>query len=105
MLTETVQRTEEGVLVTDVTTYAYDAQKQLQFITAPNGVRTQFVYDTAGNKTREVNPTGQTYFDYDAYHRLVSTTYPDQSTATKTYDAEGNLISETDRNGNINLHL
>jgi len=101
LLTENRQRTENSVLVTDTTTYAYDFNKQLQFITAPNGVRTQFVYDTAGNKTREIDPNGQTYFDYDAYHRLVNTTYPDQSVATKEYDAEGNLISETDRNGNI----
>jgi len=105
LLTENTERTEEGVLVTDTTTYAYDAQKQLQFITAPNGIRTQFVYDTAGNKTREITPTGQTYFDYDAYHRLVNTTYPDQSVATKEYDAEGNLISETDRNGNITNYI
>jgi RHS repeat-associated protein len=106
VLTETVQRTEDGVPVTDVTTYAYDTKKRLQFSTNANGLKTQYVYDAANNKTREINTSTllATYFDYDAYHRLVSTTYPDQSTATKTYDAEGNLISETDRNGNITTY-
>ncbi len=103
--TETRERTVDGNLINEVTTYAYDARDRLIRTTHPDGTYTQTDYDLAGHVARQRDRFGNwTVLDHDAYGRLTRTTYPDGSTEQRTYSAEGLLETVTDRRGHTTRH-
>ena len=100
--TETRQRTVNGVLVDEITTYDYDKLNRLFRTTDPLGNVSEVEYDEAGNEAARISAVGtareqRTTFEYDAYRRLLRTTFPDNTTEQNQYDAEGNLILSIDR--------
>ncbi|MFZ5697810.1 MAG: putative Ig domain-containing protein, partial [Pseudomonadota bacterium] len=101
-LTETKQRTVNGVLVNETTAYVYDAKNRVVQTRMPDGSVSRSEYDAAGNEVVQTDALGhRTEMTYDAYGRLSETRFPDGTTESKVYDAEGNLVSETDRNGQV----
>ncbi len=103
------------------TTYTYDDAGNLTKTTLPNGVWTDFGYDTAdrltsvfnekkpppvtissfsytldaaGNRTQMVDTSGTNAYDYDPLYRLTEVTYPDPETDTYTYDPVGNRLTK-----------
>lgn len=103
--TETKQRTVNGTLVDETTTYDYDAKNRVIQTTLPDGSIVKTEYDAAGNEQATVDALDRrTEMDYDVYGRLTETRYPDGSSDSKTYDAEGNLRTEKDRNGNTTTY-
>ena len=108
--------------VSDITTYAYDAQGNLASITNALGQVTQITsYDAHGHpltikdpnnliSTLAYDPRGRllsrttggltTGFTYDGVGQLIQITYPDASTTVYTYDAAHRLTQITDSLGN-----
>ena len=58
-----------------------------------------YVYDTNGNRSLMIDPTGLTAYNFDALNRLTSITNNQQQTTTFTYDALGRRTSMTHNNG------
>ncbi|WP_261976588.1 RHS repeat-associated core domain-containing protein [Curtobacterium sp. B8] len=87
------------------TTYGYDANNQLQKITAPaNTVGTQqYAYDDFGRvKTHTDGAGGVTTYTYDNDDRLLTTAFDDgTATVTSTYDGNGNQLTEQSATGTI----
>lgn len=101
VLIETVQRTVNGILTDETTSFEYDSLDQLIKTTDALGNITQQVYDEVGNKVQDIDALGRiTAYTHDPYRRLTRTGYADGSFTTSSYDTEGNLVSETDANGN-----
>jgi len=99
-----------------VTTFEYDELKRKKAEVAPNGTRTEYVYDEVGNLTtvRVKNSAGlrlaETRHRYNLRGERIATTQAlldatGQETGTVTqgfgYDANGNLTSTTDAEGNV----
>ncbi|MFH1152449.1 MAG: DUF6531 domain-containing protein, partial [Pseudomonadota bacterium] len=87
------------------TTYTYNTSGNRTSVTrdagGPLAATTSFVYDTAGNMTREIDPLGNiTRYEYNTSGNLLKLTDPTGNTITYTYDDFGNRLSTTDPNGN-----
>jgi YD repeat-containing protein len=97
------------------TQYLYDAQNHQIGIIDAEGYLTEYQYDSAGNKTKEVRyathvdllaeRTDQeeaiTYFQYDALGRVIrSEQQPLGLVSTFTYDSQGNLLASK-RSGGV----
>jgi len=78
--------------------YFPDSLDRVQSATVDPGglnLKTDFSYDTNGNKLSETSPEGrQTNFDYDGRNRLWKVTYDDNTTKTFEYDDAGNKVEE-----------
>jgi len=72
-------------------TYEYDAIGQLTKVTSPDGSRTRFTYDGAGNRI-----SMETDGNAIAYTTNALNQYTHAGPATFTYDANGNLASKTE---------
>ncbi len=87
------------------TTYHYDANKQLDKITALTNTvgEKQFSYDDFGRMKTETDGRGNTTtFGYDNNDRLTSTAFSDgTATVTNTYDGNGNHLTEASATGTI----
>jgi len=104
--TRTVATPVIGTIVTETTTFAYDAQNRVINTTDALGNITRTEYDAVGNTTAQIDALGQrTTMEYDVYRRLTRTVYADLTESSKTYDLEGNLTSDTDRLGRITTYL
>jgi len=95
-----------------VTHYIYDElNRQVAIIqnyrpallpNADTNVRTDYVYDAAGNRTQIKDANGHvTEFRYDALNRVTMKIDPLGNTWGFTYDLAGNLAARTDANGNM----
>ncbi|MEM7806664.1 MAG: FG-GAP-like repeat-containing protein [Planctomycetota bacterium] len=70
----------------------------------PGGVVYEFGYDTRGNLTSIVDPTGTTTYDYDNADRLTRVDYPGGRSLAFTYDAAGRRLSTEDESGRRTLY-
>ena len=92
------------------TTYQYDNLGNLRYVTKqvtdPNthllvDVMTEYQYDGAGNKIKEIDPEGKTTaYDYTTMNRLSKVTDAKLNTIEYQYDAAGNKTAVKDKNGN-----
>jgi YD repeat-containing protein len=112
-----------------VTTYAYDALGNIDYVTLPEGNRIDYEYDTSnrvikitdalgnyiyyeydgeGNKTREEIRDDQGVikkyldFEYDQFNRINKIKNPDNSSTGFSYDNNGNRIQMIKPEGEIN---
>ena len=81
------------------TEYDYDSYGRLIEVTHPslgvNGI--QYTYDAQGNRASTMDPLGNTTtYTYDARGNMTSTTNALNQTTTMTYDDEGRVCSVTD---------
>jgi YD repeat-containing protein len=71
------QTTVVASATTQVLTYTYGSQNQLQQVTDQTGNQVLgFVYDQAGNRIQKITPTGNTYYSYDERNLLTSVVTP-----------------------------
>ena len=81
------------------TTYAYDYLNRLDSVTEPDGKKTTYTYDGAGNRSSELIEkglvSGITIYNYNASNRLISTVSSDGTQTMYLYDKNGNLTSKT----------
>lgn len=76
------------------TSYTYDNKNRMTSSRDPYGNVTTLKYDTKGNRIETTDPVqGTVRSEYDAKGQLTKTIGPDGKTVTYVYDAEGNLIS------------
>ena len=102
VISETRERTVDGVVVEETMTNAYDARNRLIRTTYPDGTYTQTEYDIIGNVARERDRFGNwTEMTYDIYNRVIGTQYPDGTSETTTYSPEGKMLTSTDRDGHV----
>jgi RHS repeat-associated protein len=64
-----------------------------------DGVKIEYSYDAANNRTAVKVPSGQTSYSFDEQNRLKTVTDPQAGVTTYTYDLAGNLIKTTLANG------
>jgi len=98
----------KGQISGGVTTYEYDNRNRRTSVTDAGtpGKTTQWLYDDAGNMTRETRADNKfrTWDLYDAMNRVKQTTGFRGAlleTTTYDYDAAGNLITVTDPNHQV----
>ncbi len=85
---------------TNVTTYAYNLDRQLTTITRPDGQQVGLGYDSAGRLSTQTSPTGQSVYSYHATTGKLSTlTAPGGETLSYSYD--GSLPTSTTWTGPI----
>ena len=74
--------------------YTYDANSNRKTLTAPDGSRNTYNYDTLNRLSTLSNTlTGQFGFAYDALSRRTSLTRPNGVNASYTYDSVSHLLS------------
>jgi len=78
-----------------VTTYTYDALDRVTAQQVTGGPTTSFTYDSAGNRTREVDPTGDDFSTFDRHNRVTVETRAVGGEQRYAYDDVGNLIRLT----------
>ena len=71
--------------------YEYDPLGRLTLARSSNGDRTEYTYDSAGNRQTEVSNGRTKTFTYDANGRLLSS-----GATTYRYDRSGNLVFKRD---------
>ena len=102
LATEMRERTVNGVVVNETTSYSYDERDRRTRTTYHDGSYTETEYDLAGNVDRERDRFGNwTDMVYDVYGRLTLTTYADGTQEVRTYSPEGLLETVTDRLGRV----
>ncbi|GFE56722.1 RHS repeat-associated core domain-containing protein [Geobacter sp. AOG1] len=80
----------------NVTSYTYDANRNMLTKTEPVVGTTTYTYDANGNMTSEKNPLNQTTtYTYNGLGQVLTSSGP-QGTTTNTYDGSGNLLTATD---------
>lgn len=80
-----------GTASASTTSYGYDENDNLTFVTDPNDHKTTYGYDSAGNRTSQTDPEGhETKWSYDSTHDVISVTTPDGETTTIERDSHGN---------------
>lgn len=82
------------------TSYTYDSLNRLKTVKEPSGKTTEYVFDKAGNRTREIvtldGKTTSTLYTYNEQNRLVSTLVEvngERRITNYTYDNNGNMTS------------
>jgi len=84
----------------NVTSYAYDASRDLLSTTDPENKVTRYTYDGAGNMLTATDPAGQvTAYTYTLLNKIASLTDPEGEISTFAYDDRGNLTATTDPAG------
>lgn len=80
--------------------FTYDALNRLTSKTVLNWSLTiEYEYDGAGNRTRMIDPSGETLYEYDQNNRLISITNPSDETTIFVYDPASRLIEQYQDNG------
>ncbi|MFL0800735.1 MAG: tandem-95 repeat protein [Agarilytica sp.] len=106
VISEARERTVNGSLVNETTTYAYDARDRVIRTTHDDGSYSETEYDLVGNADRERDRFGNwTDFTYDIYGRLTQTDYADGTSESRTYTLEGLLHTVTDRMGRVTRNI
>lgn len=83
-----------------ITTYdRYNHHGQLEQMTDPNGVVTEFTYDLRQRLTSETTGTESTQFTYDNAGLLVQTKFPDNSELNYVYDNAHRLTEISNTTG------
>jgi RHS repeat-associated protein len=85
-------------------TYTYDTLNRVTDVsyTDPGGVAAGAIhntFDTDGNVTKRIDPSGTYTFIYDSLNRQTKKTLPDLSTVVYGYDPASNLTSLVDSSG------
>lgn len=84
----------------NLTSYVYDADCNLRFVTDPLGGVTEYRYDPNGQITDFIDPEGSRWqYGRDPWGLVTSVTDPLGHVATAAYDGAGNIVSYVDRNG------
>src|SRR5262249_22023822 len=90
---ETSQVSGDGL---NTITYAYNGQKYLATLTAPDGALATFSYNGSNQVTKIAAAGGRTYtLTYDASSNLSTVTDPDAGIRTFTYDTSHHLTSDS----------
>lgn len=77
------------------TTFGYDPLNEL--VSAQLGpLKTTWTYDQAGNRLKQVAPTGTTAYTYDADDRLLTA-----GATTYAFDHNGNLLTASSKSGTV----
>ena len=85
---------------TNVTQFTYNADRQLDLITRPDGQTIDLVYDSAGRLASQLLPHRQLGYTYDPTTGQMETiTASDMGTTTYSYD--GNLLTDTTWAGEV----
>lgn len=87
-----------------VTTYAYDVYNQPTAITRPDGTSLSTAYDASGNVASQSDGLGTTTFGWDGLNRRTSSTDAMGRVTTFGYDKGGNLRSVKDAAGRTATH-
>ncbi|MBB6214107.1 RHS repeat-associated protein [Anaerosolibacter carboniphilus] len=84
-----------------ITVYTYDSMNRLKEVNEPNGAKTTFDFDKAGNRTSQIEVVGGTVkltnYTYNNLNQLVNEAAQISGKTTETeyrYDANGNLVSK-----------
>ncbi len=100
IISETIERTVEGLVVSETTAFEYDSMDRLVKTVYPDGSYEQTTFDEVGNVAAERDRFGEiTSYSYDAYGRVTFIGYPDGTSEHNTYSSEGLLETATDRQG------
>ncbi|MFZ5968225.1 MAG: S8 family serine peptidase [Bacillota bacterium] len=85
------------------TVYTYDSVNRLKEVQEPNGIKTTFDYDKAGNRTSQIEVTNGavklTNYQYNNRNQLERETVQDAGKTTERqyrYDPNGNLVSKAE---------
>ena len=89
--------------VKGTTSYTYDVLNRLETVAEPNGTKTTYTYDKAGNRETETvklgNNTALNTYSYNEQNRLMQVTAKQNGTLTTTtaytYDNNGNQLATT----------
>jgi YD repeat-containing protein len=82
------------------TTYAYNANDQIEFITDPAGLITTFVYGPDDYLDKVIDPAlRETLFEIDGNGDLIKITDPDATFMSYTYDARHLVQTKTSKRG------
>lgn len=85
-----------------VTTYTYDADRNLLSETDALDNTTSYTYDGNGNRTSVTDPMNRTTtYTYNGFGQVTSVTDPEGRITSYVYDPAGNLTSVTDATGAI----
>jgi RHS repeat-associated protein len=91
--TPTVVTHAYGTTLESTTTNEYGPNGTLISSTDPDGHKTIYTYNAAGDRTTETNPANDTTeLGYNGQHFVISTTHPSHETTTITRDEHGNAI-------------
>jgi RHS repeat-associated protein len=107
-LTETVTDTSVAPNTARTSAWVYNAQGLVALETAPNGAKTSYTYNTAGNPLSSTNALGHTttfaYAGADGLAgRVTSMLAPTGLATSYTYDPRGRLLSQTQAVGTTTL--
>ena len=88
----------------NATSYSYDGNNRLIFVTDPVGLVTTLTY--AGAKLQRVtDPAGRlTHFQHDSTGNLIRITNPDGSFLSYVYGSQGNITQASDERGNSTIY-
>jgi RHS repeat-associated protein len=80
-----------------VTNFSYDSDGRTLTSTDALGNVTTYTYDAVGNRLTGKNPLNQTFsYTYDYRNRITSVTDPTAAVTAYTYDGNSNLLTTTD---------
>jgi RHS repeat-associated protein len=80
-----------GTSIAATTTYEYNSSDELIVVTDPNKHKTEYGYDSAGNKTSEKDANGnETKWTYNSTHDVETMTLPKGEKTTIKRDTHGN---------------
>ena len=72
-------------------TSTYTAAGLRESLTYPDGVKTSYTFDAAGNPVTQSTPDGDLGYTWDAANRLTGVTRPNQVTTSVAYDMTGRV--------------
>lgn len=102
IISEVHERTIDGIIEEEITTYTYDKRDRLTVVTYPDGSTSETTYDLVGNVAGQRDRFGNlTEYDYDLYGQILLVTHADGTTERNTYTAAGFLHTVTDRLGRV----
>ncbi|MEO8344112.1 MAG: RHS repeat-associated core domain-containing protein [Betaproteobacteria bacterium] len=105
LLSETLYRTNSGVLTPLTTMFAYDASNRMVAETDSLGGIRRTEYDSVGRVSAMVDPLGRrTTLAYGPLGQRTRVTYPDGTFDDVAYDVDGNPVTQTDAAGRTTTH-
>ena len=90
------QVNEESQTGTKVTEYDWDSRGYLQKIRLPDGNSYSYTYDLMGNRSSQINASGEIKYSYDGYGRHTKA-----GNANYEWDKNGQLIEETNKSSTV----